>query len=67
VEAGVVVGVEVDDVRIDDPDERPDHLTRGDAHVLVLLRRLPHHAGRIERRTAPRHPPDVKDRKLGGL
>src|SRR5262245_17954887 len=49
VKFGTCVCAHVDDVRIDDFDQRPDHFSRGNAEELILLGRFPHNRCRINR------------------
>ena len=60
-------GMEIDDVGIDELNQRPDHLARCLAEIFVFLRRLSHHGSGIYRIPAASHLPDVHDRKFGGF
>src|ERR1051326_6869746 len=62
--SGPNVSAHVRDIRIDQTNERPHHLTRRDAEELIFLRRLSNNRSRIDGVSSPR---DSLNPKLGEL
>ena len=66
-EAGSDVGMHVNDVRIDQSNQRTDHLAGCHADKLVLLRGLTHNRRNIDRVFPPRQLSDMKHGELGRI
>src|SRR5215471_6094526 len=67
VEARTRICAHVHDVRIDDPDERPNHLSGGYAKIFIFLRRLAHNRPGINRIAPARNFSNAEYRKLRSL
>src|SRR5262249_22833888 len=67
VKTGARICAHVDDVWIDDLDQRTNHFTGRDTKKLVFLRRFAHDCSDIDRVSTPRHFSNMENRKLSRL